>query len=68
LAPWQPKEKGEDLRTRQEGSGKLYVLKEGRDQFYVALPHDAEVTLTVVEAGSIFGKMALTGDRMGEGS
>ena len=41
-------EKGEDLRTRQEGGGKLYVLKEGRIQLYVALPNDAEVTLTVV--------------------
>jgi CRP/FNR family transcriptional regulator len=59
-------EKGEDLRTRQEGSGKLYVLKEGRVQLYVALPNDAEVTLTVVEAGSIFGEMALTDDRLGE--
>ena len=29
-------EQGEDLRTRQEGSGKLYVLKEGRVQLFVA--------------------------------
>jgi CRP/FNR family transcriptional regulator, cyclic AMP receptor protein len=57
---------GEDLRTRQEGSGKLYVLKEGRVQLYVELPNDAEVTLSVVEAGSIFGEMALTDDRLGE--
>ncbi len=59
-------EKGEDLRTRQGGSGKLYVLKEGRVQLYVTLPNEAEVTLTVVEAGSIFGEMALTDDRLGE--
>jgi CRP/FNR family cyclic AMP-dependent transcriptional regulator len=57
---------GEDLRTRQEGSGKLYVLKEGRVQLYVELPNDAEVTLSVVEAGSIFGEMALTDDQLGE--
>jgi CRP/FNR family cyclic AMP-dependent transcriptional regulator len=57
---------GEDLRTREEGSGKLYVLKEGRVQLYVELPNDAEVTLSVVEAGSIFGEMALTDDRLGE--
>jgi CRP/FNR family cyclic AMP-dependent transcriptional regulator len=57
---------GEDLRTPQEGSGKLYVLKEGRVQLYVALPNGAEVTLSVVEAGSIFGEMALTDDRLGE--
>jgi CRP/FNR family cyclic AMP-dependent transcriptional regulator len=58
---------GEDLRTRQEGGGKLYVLKEGRVQLYVALPNGGEVTLSVVEGGSIFGEMALTGDRLGEG-
>jgi CRP/FNR family cyclic AMP-dependent transcriptional regulator len=57
---------GEELHTRQEGCGKLYVLKEGRVQLYVALPSDAEVTLSVVEAGSIFGEMALTGERLGE--
>jgi CRP/FNR family cyclic AMP-dependent transcriptional regulator len=57
---------GEDLHTRQAGSGKLYALKEGRVQLYVALPNDGEVTLSVVEAGSIFGEMALTGDRLGE--
>jgi CRP/FNR family cyclic AMP-dependent transcriptional regulator len=57
---------GEDLRTRQEGTGNLYVLKEGRVQLYVELPNDAEVTLSVVEAGSIFGEMALTDDQLGE--
>jgi CRP/FNR family cyclic AMP-dependent transcriptional regulator len=57
---------GESLRTPQEGGGKLYVLKEGRVQLYVALPNDGEVTLSVVEAGSIFGEIALTGDRLGE--
>ena len=57
---------GEDLHTRQENSGKLYVLKEGRVQLYVALPNDAEVTLSVVEGGSIFGEMALIDERLGE--
>jgi CRP/FNR family transcriptional regulator len=57
---------GEDLHTRQEGGGKLYVLKEGRVQLYVALPNDGEVTLSVVEGGSIFGEMALTDDQLGE--
>jgi CRP/FNR family transcriptional regulator, cyclic AMP receptor protein len=56
---------GEDLHTRQAG-GKLYALKEGRVQLYVALPNDGEITLSVVEGGSIFGEMALTDDRLGE--
>jgi CRP/FNR family transcriptional regulator len=57
---------GEDLHTRQKGGGKLYALKEGRVQLYVALPNDGEVTLSVVEGGSIFGEMALTDDQLGE--
>jgi CRP/FNR family cyclic AMP-dependent transcriptional regulator len=56
---------GEDLHTRQEG-GRLYAVKEGRVQLYVALPNDGEVTLSVVEEGSIFGEMALTDERLGE--
>ena len=44
----------------------MYALKEGRVQLYVALPNDGEVTLSVVEGGSIFGEMALTDDRLGE--
>jgi CRP/FNR family transcriptional regulator, cyclic AMP receptor protein len=57
---------GEDLRTRQKGGGKLYAVKEGRVQLYVALPNDGEFTLSVVEEGSIFGEIALTGDQLGE--
>src|SRR5215213_7492604 len=57
---------GEDLHTRQAGGGKLYALKEGRVQLYVALTNDGEVTLSVVEGGSIFGEMALTDDQLGE--
>ncbi len=57
---------GEDLCTRQEGGGKLYAVKEGRVQLYVVLPNEGEVTLSVVEGGSIFGEMALTDDRLGE--
>lgn len=57
---------GEDLHTRQAGGGKLYALKEGRVQLYVALPNAGEVTLSVVEGGSIFGEIALTDDRLGE--
>jgi CRP/FNR family transcriptional regulator len=32
----------------------------------VVLPNEGEVTLSVVEGGSIFGEMALTDDRLGE--
>src|SRR5918993_274261 len=52
-------ERGEVLPEPQEGSEKLYVLKEGRVQLYVKLPNKGEITLSVVEGGSIFGEIAV---------
>jgi CRP/FNR family cyclic AMP-dependent transcriptional regulator len=57
---------GEALREPQESEGKLYVLKEGRVQLYVRLPDEGEVTLSVVEGGSIFGEIAFAGEGSGE--
>jgi CRP/FNR family transcriptional regulator len=59
-------EPGEALREPQEREGKLCVLKEGRVQLYVKLPDEGEITLSVVEGGSIFGELALGGLRSGE--
>ena len=59
-------EPGEALREPQEREGKLYVLKEGRVQLYVRLPDEGEVTLSVVEGGSIFGEIAFVGEGLGE--
>jgi CRP/FNR family cyclic AMP-dependent transcriptional regulator len=57
---------GEALSEPQEGEGKLYVLKEGRVQLYVTLPDEGEITLSVVEGGSIFGEIAFAGEGLGE--
>jgi CRP/FNR family cyclic AMP-dependent transcriptional regulator len=59
-------EQGEALREPQEGEEKLYVLKEGRVQLYVTLPNEGEMTLSVVEGGSIFGEIAFAGEGVGE--
>jgi CRP/FNR family transcriptional regulator, cyclic AMP receptor protein len=60
-------ERGEVMRKPQEeGDEELYVLKEGRVQLYVEIPDGGEVTLSVVEGGSIFGALALGGLRSGE--
>jgi CRP/FNR family cyclic AMP-dependent transcriptional regulator len=60
-------ERGEVLgNPQQDGNEELYVLKEGRVQLYVHLPNGGEVTLSVVEGGSIFGELALGGLRSGE--
>src|SRR3712207_3364033 len=59
-------ERGEVLgRPQQEGNEELYVLKDGRVQLYVEIPSGGEVTLSVVEGGSIFGELALGGLRSG---
>jgi CRP/FNR family transcriptional regulator, cyclic AMP receptor protein len=54
-------ERGEELPEPQEGGEKLYALKEGRVQLYVRLPDEGEITLSVVEAGSIFGEIIVAG-------
>jgi len=59
-------ERGEDLPEPQEGGEKLYVLKEGRVQLYVRLPNEGEITLSVVEGGSIFGEIAVAGQGSGK--
>jgi CRP/FNR family transcriptional regulator len=59
-------DQGEVLPEPQEGGEKLYVLKEGRVQLYVKLPNEGEITLSVVEAGSIFGEMAVAGEGAGK--
>src|SRR5918995_923327 len=59
-------ERGEELPEPQEGGEKLYVLKEGRVQLYVRLPNEGEITLSVVEGGSIFGEIAVCGQGSGK--
>jgi CRP/FNR family transcriptional regulator, cyclic AMP receptor protein len=59
-------ERGEDLPEPREGGEKLYVLKEGRVQLYVKLPNEGEITLSVVEGGSIFGEIAVAGQGSGK--
>ena len=59
-------ERGDVLGKPQEGSEELYVLKEVRVQLYVMIPDGGEVTLSVVEGGSMFGELALGGLRSWE--
>jgi CRP/FNR family transcriptional regulator, cyclic AMP receptor protein len=59
-------EQGEVLPEPQDGGEKLYVLKEGRVQLYVRLPNEGEITLSMVEAASIFGEIAVAGQGSGK--
>lgn len=54
-------DEGEILYTPQETGEKLFMLKKGRVQVYEIGPEGREITLCVVESGTIFGEMSLTG-------
>jgi CRP/FNR family transcriptional regulator len=55
---------GEVFYTPMDLSETLFVLQSGRVRIYRALPEGRELTLSVFESGTIFGEMALTGQRL----
>jgi CRP/FNR family transcriptional regulator, cyclic AMP receptor protein len=55
---------GQTLFTPEEDLERLFVLKEGRVQVYKTDAQGQEITLAVVRAGSVFGEMALTAQRL----
>lgn len=57
-------ERGQTLYTPQEKSEWLFMLKKGRVRIYRVSPDGREFTLTVVNAGTVFGEMALTAQRL----
>ena len=59
-------EQGQIFYSPQERSEALFMLKKGRVRIYKVTPEGWEFTLAVVEAGMMFGEMALTAQRMWE--
>ncbi len=59
-------EQGEIFYAPGERSEALFMLKRGRVRIYKVTPEGWEFTLAVVEAGMMFGEMALTAQRMWE--
>src|SRR4028118_341665 len=57
-------EAGEVFYTPMDLSETLFVLQSGRVRIYRALPEGRELTLAVFEGGTVFGEMALTGQRL----
>ena len=57
-------EEGDSLYAPQDGTERLFVLKEGRMQVYEVDKNGGETTLSVVEGGNVFGEMALTGQSL----
>jgi CRP/FNR family transcriptional regulator, cyclic AMP receptor protein len=57
-------EQGEIFFTPGDRSEALFMLKKGQVRIYKVAPDGWEFTLAVVEAGTMFGEMALTAQRM----
>lgn len=59
-------EQGHIFYTPEDRSEALFMLKKGRVRIYKVTPDGWEFTLAVVEAGTMFGEMALTAQRLRE--
>lgn len=57
-------EKGQTLYTPREKSEWLFMLKKGRVRIYRVTPDGREFTLALVKAGTVFGEMPLTAQRL----
>ena len=57
-------EAGETFYTPMDLSETLFVLQSGRVRLYRAVPEGREFTLAVLDAGTVFGEMTLTGQRL----
>lgn len=56
--------KDEVFFTPMDLAETLFVLKSGRVRIFKKTPQGRELTLAVVESGTVFGEMALTGQRL----
>ena len=57
-------QRGEIFFGPQDRSERLYLLQSGRVRVFRSTPDGREFTLAVVEAGTVFGEMALTGQQL----
>ena len=57
-------EKGEIFYGPDDPSERLFILQKGKARIFRTTPDGGEFTLTVVESGSVFGEMALTGQQL----
>src|SRR5918998_5843475 len=57
-------DEGETFYTPMDLCETLFVLQRGRIRLYRATPEGREFTLTVLQSGTVFGEMVLTGQRL----
>ena len=55
---------GEVFYGPQDPSERLFLLQKGKIRIFRTTPEGRELTLAVVEAGTVFGEMALTGQQL----
>lgn len=58
-------EADEFLYTPEDPNERLFALKQGKVRIY-RITEDAEITLAIVDDGTVFGEMALTGQHLRE--
>jgi len=57
-------QQGEMLYTPEDRSERLFMLQKGKIRVFRTTPDGRELTLAVVEAGTLFGEMSLTGQQL----
>ena len=57
-------ENGEIFYGPEDPSERLFILQKGKVRNFRVVPDGREFTLAVVESGTVFGEMALTGQQM----
>src|SRR5918998_4093631 len=64
MLPDQHLEKNEIFYGPEDRSERLFLLQKGKVRIFRMTPDGREFTVAVVESGTIFGEMALTGQQM----
>ena len=57
-------QRGETFYTPQQRSERLFVLESGKVRIFRTTPDGRELTLAIVESGTVFGEMSLTGQQL----
>ena len=57
-------EQGEMLYIPEDSSERLFMLQKGKIRIFRTTPDGRELTLAIVESGTVFGEMSLTGQQL----
>jgi CRP-like cAMP-binding protein len=57
-------QQGEMLYIPEDSSERLFMLQKGKIRIFRTTPDGRELTLAIVESGTVFGEMSLTGQQL----